>query len=63
MSKKLKIKLKKSLIGKNEKQRTVIRTLGLRKTNSVVYHTDTPQIRGMVKMVSFMLDIEEVDKT
>jgi large subunit ribosomal protein L30 len=59
MVKKLKITLKKSLIGKPEKQRSVVRGLGLRKLNSSVIKRDTPEIRGMVEKVQFMLHVEE----
>ena len=62
MSKRLKIKLKKSPIGRMEKHRTTVRTLGLRKLNSVVYHNDTPQIRGMIKVASYMLEVEELSE-
>ncbi|NIS74857.1 MAG: 50S ribosomal protein L30 [Deltaproteobacteria bacterium] len=59
MVKELKITLKKSLIGKPEKQRSVVRGLGLRKLNSSVIKKDTPEIRGMVEKVKFMLHVEE----
>ncbi|NIO16321.1 MAG: 50S ribosomal protein L30 [Deltaproteobacteria bacterium] len=59
MGKELKITLKKSLIGKSEKQRRVIRGLGLRKLNGTVIRKDTPEIRGMIEKVKFMLHVEE----
>jgi large subunit ribosomal protein L30 len=57
---KLKISLKKSLIGWSREQRVIARTLGLKKTGSSVIHDDTPQIRGMVKKVSHLLKVEEI---
>jgi large subunit ribosomal protein L30 len=57
---KLKITQVKSLSGRIEKHRRTIRALGLRKMNQAVVHNDTPQIRGMVNSVSFMLKVEEV---
>ena len=59
MPKILKIKLKKSLIGRPEKHRRVVQSLGLRKLNKTVVLADTPTIRGMVQKVSHLLDVEE----
>lgn len=55
----LKIKLVKSPIGKVKKHKLTIKALGLRKLNQVVEKKDTPQIRGMIKQVSYMLEVEE----
>ena len=59
MPKILKIRLKKSLIGRPEKHRRVVQSLGLRKLNKTVVLADTPTIRGMVQKVSHLLDVEE----
>ncbi|MFZ5942547.1 MAG: 50S ribosomal protein L30 [Bacillota bacterium] len=61
MSKKIKVTLVKSVIGRPEQQRKVAKTLGLKKTNSYVIHEDTPAIRGMVNAISHLVDVEEVD--
>ncbi len=58
--KRLKITLKKSLIGSREDQRATVRSLGLRRLNSSVVLDDTPQVRGMVRKVSHLLMVEEV---
>jgi len=58
MSKKLSIQLKRSCIGRPEKQRRVVAGLGLKKLNQVVVRLDTPEIRGMVRKVSHMLEVE-----
>ncbi len=60
MAKQLKITLRKSLIGRNPKQRATIKALGLRKIGQTVTTDDTPQIRGMIHITDFMLDVEEV---
>ncbi len=60
MAKKLEITLKKSLIGRNQKQRKTIEALGLKKIGQTAVHNDTPQIRGMIHLTDFMLDIKEV---
>lgn len=56
---KLKVTLVRSLIGRPEVQRQVVRSLGLGKTNSVVEHHDTPQIRGMINKVAHLVKVEE----
>ena len=64
MPKLLRITLTKSMIGRPEKHRRVVRSLGLRKLNKTVVLADTPTVRGMVQKVSHMLDVEEqVDET
>ncbi|NLW25473.1 MAG: 50S ribosomal protein L30 [Clostridia bacterium] len=61
MSKKIKVTLVKSVIGRPERQRKVIQTLGLRKLNSSVIHEDTPAIRGMVNAVSHLVEVKEIE--
>ena len=58
----LKLVLVKSLIGKPEKQRRIVRALGLGKLNSSVTKSDTPQIQGMVYKVGHLLKVERVGK-
>jgi large subunit ribosomal protein L30 len=58
----VKVTLKKSLISVPEKQKRVVRALGLRKTNSSVIKEDNPGIRGMLFRVSHLVDVERVDK-
>ncbi|MBS6610252.1 MULTISPECIES: 50S ribosomal protein L30 [Peptoniphilus] len=55
----IKIKLVKSPIGKIPKHRKTIKALGLKKINQVVEKNDTPQIRGMLKQVDYMIEVEE----
>ncbi len=56
---KIKIKLVKSTIGKPEKHRRIIKALGLRKIGQVVEKEDTPQIRGMIDKVDYMVEVIE----
>jgi large subunit ribosomal protein L30 len=58
----IKIKLKKSLIGRTEKQRAVVKGLGLTRIGSEVVREKRPEILGMVKKIYFMLDVMEVGK-
>ncbi|MDD8020860.1 MAG: 50S ribosomal protein L30 [Acidobacteriota bacterium] len=57
----LKIKLVRSLIGRPEKHRLVAYGLGLRKLNSEVVRQDCPEIRGMVRKISHLLKVEEIE--
>ncbi len=59
MGKMLKIKKVKSEIGRPEKQRKVLRGLGLNKLNSTVTLADTPQTRGMINKVIHLVSVEE----
>lgn len=56
----LEITLKRSLINKTEKQRAVVRGLGLRKLNHKVIRQDTPEIRGMINKIIFLLEVREL---
>ncbi len=59
MEKKIKITLVKSTIGRKPKHISIVKQLGLGKTNSSVLHSDTPAIRGMINMISYLLLVEE----
>jgi large subunit ribosomal protein L30 len=58
----LKIRLMRSVIGRPRKQREVVKGLGLRKTNSEVIREDRPEIRGMIRKISHLLNVEELEK-
>jgi len=57
---KLQITLVRSLIGRNEKQRATVESLGLKKIRQAVVLNDSPAIRGMVNHVSHLIKVEEV---
>ena len=58
----LKIQLIKSPIGYKSKAKATILALGLKKLNHFVIKKDTPQIRGMIKKVEFLINVSEVKK-
>ena len=58
MGRKLKITLIRSYIGRPEKHRQVLRGLGLMKMNKTVILADTPEVRGMVNKVSYLVKCE-----
>jgi len=60
MAQKIKITLVKSMIGRSQKHRMVLRGLGLKKLNSTVELDDTPSIRGMINKVSYLLRSEDI---
>ena len=55
----LRITLVRSMIGRPEKHRRVLRGMGLNKLNKTVELKDTPSIRGMVNVVSHLVEVEE----
>ncbi|WP_372676978.1 50S ribosomal protein L30 [Desulfosarcina sp.] len=59
MSGMLKITLVKSMIGRPEKHRNVLRGMGLTKLNRTVELQNTPSVRGMVEKVSHLVVAEE----
>ena len=59
MSDKLKVTLVKSMIGRPEKHRKILRSMGLAKINRTVVFIDTPSIRGMINKVSHLVKAEE----
>lgn len=59
MSAELRITLIKSGIGRPKKHRVTLESLGLRKLHKTVVLKDTPQVRGMVRKVSHLLNVVE----
>jgi large subunit ribosomal protein L30 len=59
-AKKLKVTQIKSGIGRMDRQRRVLKGLGLRGPNSEVVVDNTPSFRGMVKKVLHLVQVEEV---
>ena len=55
----LKIRQIKSPIGYKRKAKSTFTALGLKKINQVVEHNDTPQIRGMLSVVNYLVRIEK----
>lgn len=57
----LKITQVRSKTQRSKKQRQTLEALGLRKIRHTVEHEDTPQIRGMLRKVAHLVDVEEAD--
>ena len=58
--KKLYITMTKSKIGRLASHQACLKGLGLRKMHQTVEVIDTPENRGMINKVSYMLKVEEV---
>ena len=58
----LKVKLVRSLVGRPQKQREVVKGLGLRKLQSEVIHNDCPEIWGMIRKVQHLVKIEVMEE-
>jgi large subunit ribosomal protein L30 len=55
----VKVKLIRSMIGRPEKHRKVLRGMGLTRLNKTVELKDTPEIRGMISKVTHLVSTEE----
>ena len=61
MAKKVKITLVRSTIRQKPAKRATVRSLGLKKINSVVEQEATPSIMGMVASVAHLVRVEEMN--
>jgi large subunit ribosomal protein L30 len=55
--KKLKVTLKKSIIGMSPKQEATVKSLGLRRINQSAVHEDTETIRWMIHHVQYAVTV------
>ena len=55
---KITVRLVRSMIGRPEKQRLVLRGMGLTRLQQVVQLPDTPQVRGMLDKVKHLVRVE-----
>lgn len=58
--KQLKVTLLKSRFGRLKNHRACVAGLGLRKIRQCVTVLDTPENRGMINKVSYLVSVEEV---
>ena len=59
-NKKIKITLIKSPIGYKEKAKKTLKALGLKKMNQSVIHNCDTSILGMLKVVGYLIKVEEI---
>ena len=55
----LRIKLVRSTIAENPRNRATVQALGLRKIRQTVEHPDTPAMRGMAFSVKHLVQVED----
>ena len=60
MSKILQIQQIKSSIGYKSKAKATLAALGLRKMNQTVEHKNCKEIRGMIKVIPYLLKVREL---
>ena len=53
----VRVTLRRSPIGTPERHRLVLRGLGLRHIRQTVIRPDTPQVRGMINKVGYLLEV------
>jgi len=56
---KLRVTLVRSPAGQISKHRDTVRGLGLRRMHQTVELNDTPEIRGMIRKVDYLVRLEE----
>ena len=54
----IRVRWMRSAIGSNRRQRATLRGLGLRRLQQVVEVDDTPAIRGMIRKVVHLVEVE-----
>ena len=57
---KVRVTLKRSLIGHPDTQRRTVRSIGLRKTNSTVELEDSLALRGQLHKIRHLIAVEEI---
>jgi large subunit ribosomal protein L30 len=58
MSEKLKITQVRSSIGQSPRHRGTLRALGLGKIGRTAEHSDSPQLRGMLRLVDHLVVVD-----
>ena len=58
-SKELKVTLKRSKHGRLKAHRACVAGLGIRRMHQTVQVADTPENRGMINRISYMVSVEE----
>ena len=57
----IKVTQTRSEIGGSQTQRATLRGLGLKRIGDTVVKEDRPEIRGMIRAVTHLVTVEEVD--
>ncbi|MFN2490671.1 MAG: 50S ribosomal protein L30 [Actinomycetota bacterium] len=57
---KVKVTQVRSALDRGAKQRGTMRALGIKRLGQSVVHEDRPEIRGMIRAVRHLVDVEEM---
>lgn len=60
MSDKVKVTLRRGLVGRPRDQRGTVQALGLKRIGHSVIKEDRPEIRGMIFKVKHLVEVEEI---
>ena len=63
MSGRLRVTLRKSTVGTHASARGTVRALGLRRIGQTVELPDDPAVRGQVRAVRYLVEMEEVESS
>ena len=55
----LRVRQVRSALGRNKVQKRTLEALGIRRLNQEVVHSDSPQMRGMIRRVSHLVEVVE----
>jgi large subunit ribosomal protein L30 len=55
----LKVTLVRSPIGYTKDQKETVKALGLRRLHQTVEHQDSPSVRGMIRKIIHLVQVEE----
>jgi large subunit ribosomal protein L30 len=59
---KLRVTQVRSALSRGAKQQGTMRALGIRRIGQTVEHEDVPVIRGMIRKVEHLVEVEEIKK-
>ena len=57
----IKVTQVRSTIDRSEKQKRTMKALGLGRIRRSKFHNDTPEVRGMIRVVEHLVTTESVD--
>lgn len=58
----LKVTQTRSVSDRQRKQRGTMRALGIKRIGHSVVHDDKPEIRGMIRVVEHLVEVEEMSR-
>lgn len=62
MVRRLEIRQYRSAIKREKSQRLTLEALGIRRLHRKVVHEDTPSLRGMIRKISHLVEVREIEE-